>query len=117
MPVKILWITNHPHNGAREPIFENPGIRCIAAADIHDGLCRVIRDSISIVLITAPLAGCTPEDAVARIHAVGRSLPVVIHLPGGTQSDAVRLTQAGAFHTIVGELGPERFEEMVEIVR
>jgi len=65
------------------------------------------------VVVSLPLDGLSAEDLLEQIQRVHAGLPVIIHDPEGTPSDAVRLIKLGAFHFLTGD-NVEEFRQVIE---
>jgi len=97
----LLWISDDPFAFAEWPLLS-------AAYQVESLSCRaalpdVSRDSHFAVVLDAPISGPLAVDVLERARRAGPEVPVLIHDPSASLSDAVRLARLGVWQFLPGD--------------
>jgi DNA-binding NtrC family response regulator len=114
VPRKLLWIAP-PVEGADAAIagLEEGGFQTELTRDPLDGLGRLRLGSHVALLVSTPLAHWTPEEVLEEAQRSNNRVPVLVHLPGASVREAVRLTRLGALDVLTGPVSEPGFAESV----
>lgn len=79
----------------------------LVAEDVAAALALLSAGGLEVVLIRLPIAGWSPSDLLATIHARDAYIPVILWLPHIPTSEAVRLSRLGAYQVLTDETPQE----------
>src|ERR1035438_2046918 len=90
---RLLWISAEPFNFAEWPLLS---VRYkVEARSFGDALPGLSRDLCKAIVLSFPASGRRPDDVVERVQRAVPGVPVLIHDPSASPSDAVRLARLG----------------------
>jgi DNA-binding NtrC family response regulator len=85
-----------------------------AAESATNGLELLRNGRFDALLALFPIVDWTPEEFVEEVQRINGLIPILIHEPGGTCRDAVRLTKLGSWHYSTGDFVREELAEAIQ---
>ncbi len=93
----LLWIGEQPGEIVNRILFSS----IVVANTAADGIQLLRAEDFDVVLASLPLAdGPGAEGLLEDLQRAQPGTPVVLHLPGATGTETVRLLRLGAFHVL-----------------
>jgi DNA-binding NtrC family response regulator len=112
----VLWIDESATGTQHVYLKDGPErVQVLFAASISAAFELLKTRPIAAVLVHLPIADCTAEEVLRRIHDEGCRVPIVLYEPAGVVSRARVLTQAGAFQYVSQPVKPEDLCDLLAV--
>ena len=103
--IRLLWLA--PPAEARDSEargLEERHFQIDVAREPLEALGRIRLGGYDALLVSAPLPDWSPEEVLEEAQRANRRVPVIVHQPGASVREAVRLTRLGALDVVTGEV-------------
>jgi DNA-binding NtrC family response regulator len=90
---RLLWISDKPFNSAEWPLLS---VNYKIESRSYQVLPEVSRHASVAIVLDLPAPGYRPVEVLERVQRAAPGVPVLIHDPAASLSDAVRLARQGA---------------------
>src|SRR5437763_7493530 len=98
LEVRVLWVAQDEQAGERSLLHHHPGLSFTTVHSLPEAATFLETDDFDAILATVPLPEGRIEVLLDLAHTYNVRTPVVVHAPGATLADAVRLTKLGAYY-------------------
>jgi DNA-binding NtrC family response regulator len=112
----VLWIDESATGTQHVYLKDGPEkLQVLFAAGLPAAFELLKVQPIGAVLVHLPIDGCTASEVLRQIHDQSCRVPVVLYEPAGVVSDALHLTQSGAFQYVSHRVTPEELCDLLAV--
>jgi DNA-binding NtrC family response regulator len=98
---RLPWFAAEPFAFAEWPLLSMT--YKIEPHPYSEVLPELSRGSCTAIVLSFPAPGCRPADVLERVQRMAPEVPVLVHDPSASVSDAVRLARLGVTHFLSGD--------------
>ena len=99
---RLLWVSSEPYEATEWPLLSMAYE--VEARPVRDALQDLSRRPYGAIVLNFPAFGWQPADLLERIQKAAPGVPILVHDPGASLSDAVRLVRLGACQFLSDDL-------------